>query len=183
MIAQFFYFVGNIVKKSWETPSSLFTSNPSKVTERPANLHKTSKETRDHACQLITVPALFYWNKVFELRLESHKIKQINAPLRFTNVAVLVCLIKVINIISEQKSACTFTDNTTHLSIKTDKITFFWMLDPVSTLSKKPQNYRGAIQPCIVYWGSTNLKDEYAPIKTWIKILMSLGQFCCSQQT
>ena len=32
----------------------------------------------------------------------SHKIKQINAPLRFTNV-VLVCLIKVINISSEQK--------------------------------------------------------------------------------
>ena len=51
-------------------------------------------------------------------------MKQINAPLRFTNVAVLVCLIKVINIISEQKSACTFTDNTTQLSMKTDKITF-----------------------------------------------------------
>ena len=52
----------------------------------------------------------------------SHKIKQMNAPLRFTNV-VLVCLIKVINISSEQKSTCTFTDKTTQLSIKTSKIT------------------------------------------------------------
>ena len=32
----------------------------------------------------------------------SHKIKQINVPLRFTNV-VLVCLIKATNIISEQR--------------------------------------------------------------------------------
>ena len=32
----------------------------------------------------------------------SHKIKQINASLRFTN-AVLVCLIKVTNIIAEQR--------------------------------------------------------------------------------
>ena len=39
--------------------------NP-KVTERSAGLHKTSKETRDQACQLITVPALFYQNNVFE---------------------------------------------------------------------------------------------------------------------
>ena len=31
----------------------------------------------------------------------SHKIKQINAPLRFTNL-VLVCLVKVTNISSEQ---------------------------------------------------------------------------------
>ena len=32
----------------------------------------------------------------------SHKIKQINSPLRFANV-VLLCLIKVINMRSEQK--------------------------------------------------------------------------------
>ena len=81
--------------------------NP-KVTERPANLHKTSKETRDQACQLITVLALCYQNKVFEpwkdfeLRMVSHKIKQINAALRFTNV-VLLCLIKAINSSSEQQ--------------------------------------------------------------------------------
>ena len=39
--------------------------NP-KVTERPANLHKASKETRDQACQLIAVPARFktdFWTK------------------------------------------------------------------------------------------------------------------------
>ena len=40
--------------------------------------------------------------KTFELRMVSHKIKQINAPLRFTN-AVLVRLIKVANISSEQQ--------------------------------------------------------------------------------
>ena len=39
--------------------------NP-KVTERPANLHKTSKEIRDQTRQLITVPALFHQNKVFK---------------------------------------------------------------------------------------------------------------------
>ena len=39
--------------------------NP-KVTERPASLHKTSRETRDQACQLITVPGLLYQNNVFE---------------------------------------------------------------------------------------------------------------------
>ena len=39
--------------------------NP-KVTEVSAGLHITSKETKDHACQLIRVPALFYQNNVFE---------------------------------------------------------------------------------------------------------------------
>ena len=43
-----------------------------------------------------------------------------------------------------------------------------------STLSKKPQKYRGAIQPCIVYRGSTNHKDEYKRNKIVIKIPMSL---------
>ena len=75
LIAQFFLF-GNILRKSWETPSFFLVcdENP-KVIEVLANLHKASKETRDQACQLITVPA--------------HKIKQINAPLRFTNVVSL----------------------------------------------------------------------------------------------
>ena len=40
--------------------------------------------------------------KTFELRMVLHKIQQINAPLRFTNV-VLVCLVKVTNISSEQQ--------------------------------------------------------------------------------
>ena len=104
----------------------------------------------------------------------SDKIKQINAALRFTNV-LLACLIKVINISSEQKRACTFTNKTTQLSIKTGKITFPWMGDPEEIVflkirwykqqigslhyPKKTQKYRGAIQPCIVYWGTTNLKD------------------------
>ena len=38
-------------------------------------------------------------------------------------------------------------------------------------LSKK-HIYVGAIQPCIVYWGTTNLKDEYAPNKIVIKIFI-----------
>ena len=52
-----------------------------------------------------------------------------------------------------------------------------------STLSKKPQNQRGAIQLYIACWGTTNLKDEYKPNKKVTKIFMSLGQFCCSQRT
>ena len=40
--------------------------------------------------------------KTFELRMVSHKVKQINASLRFTNV-VLLCLIKVIKISSGQQ--------------------------------------------------------------------------------
>ena len=64
--------------------------NP-KVTERAANLHKTSKETRDQACQLLksrrySIKTRFSnLEKIFELRRLSHKIKQINAPLRFKN--------------------------------------------------------------------------------------------------
>ena len=37
----------------------VYNENP-KVTEVLANLHKASKESRDQACQLITVPAPFY---------------------------------------------------------------------------------------------------------------------------
>ena len=37
---------------------------------------------------------------------------------------------------------------------------------------QKTQNYGGAIQPCIVYWGTTNLKDKYAPNKIVIKIFI-----------
>ena len=43
----------------------VWDENP-EVTERPANVHKTSKQTRDQACQLTTDPALSYQNKVFE---------------------------------------------------------------------------------------------------------------------
>ena len=44
------------------------------------------------------------------------------------------------------------------------------------TLSKK-HNYGGTIQPCIVYWGTTNLTDEYSPTKIVIKafIFVELG--------
>ena len=38
-------------------------------------------------------------------------------------------------------------------------------------LSKK-YTYVGAIQPCRVYWGTTNLKDEYASNKIVIKIFI-----------
>ena len=39
----------------------IFDENP-KVTVRPDNLHKASKETRDPAFQLIIAPAQFYQN-------------------------------------------------------------------------------------------------------------------------
>ena len=61
--------------------------------------------------------------KTFELRIMTHKIKQINTPLRFTNV-VLVCLIKVTILFQNKESPFTFTDKTTQLSIKTGKIAF-----------------------------------------------------------
>ena len=41
-----------------------------------------------------------------------------------------------------------------------------------STPSKKHITMVGAIQPCIVYWCTTNPKDEYAPNKTLIKIFI-----------
>ena len=46
-----------------------------------------------------------------------------------------------------------------------------------SKLSKY-QNFGEAIQPCIVYWRTTNLKGEYEPNKITIKIFSfgSLGQ-------
>ena len=52
------------------------------MTERPVNLHKSSKETRDQACQLITVhysiKTMFSkLEKTFELRMVSHKISGI----------------------------------------------------------------------------------------------------------
>ena len=50
----------------------------------------------------IFFPSAIVSKQTFKLRMVSHKIKQINAPLRFKNV-VLVFLIKVINISSEQK--------------------------------------------------------------------------------
>ena len=101
LIAQFFFF-GSILNL--------------KVNERPANLHKAFKETNNS-------PSVILSTQTFELRMVLHKIKQINPPLGFPNV-VLVCLIKVINISLKQKSACTFADKTTQLSIKTGKITF-----------------------------------------------------------
>ena len=97
--------------------------NP-KVTEAPANLHKASKKIRDQACQLITVPPPVLSKQTFELRITLHKIKQINAPLSFTKI-VYFCLFMVVDISSpfKRKSACTLTDKTTQLSIKTGKIT------------------------------------------------------------
>ena len=41
----------------------------------------------------------------------------------------------------------------------------------------------GLFDHALVYWGTTNLKDEYAPNKIVIKVFTSLGQFCCSQET
>ena len=37
---------------------------------------------------------------------------------------------------------------------------------------QKTQKYGGATPPCIVYWGTTNLKDEYVPHKIVIKIVI-----------
>ena len=118
--------------------------------------------------------------KTFELRMVSHKIKQINTPLRFTNI-VLVCLVKVTNISSEQQNCIYLSrqkytiinqnwQNDIHLNARSwndlkrsldgslkkyyfcrhaDKNNRDW----ASTLSKKTQNYRGAIPPCISLLG------------------------------
>ena len=37
---------------------------------------------------------------------------------------------------------------------------------------QKTQKYGGATPPCIVYWGTTDLKDEYVPHKIVIKIVI-----------
>ena len=39
------------------------------------------------------------------------------------------------------------------------------------SLSQK-HNHGGAIQPCIVYWGTTNLQDEYSANKIVMKIFI-----------
>ena len=66
-----------------------------KVTDELANLNKISRDIRDQTCQLITVPELYYQN-TSELRLTSHKIKLINAPLRFTMVVLFVCFLRLL---------------------------------------------------------------------------------------
>ena len=59
----------------------------------------------------------------FKRRMTSHKIKQINAPLRFTKL-VFVSLFKVIIASTSFKTniAYTFTNKTIQLSSKTGKI-------------------------------------------------------------
>ena len=65
LIAQIFFF-DYYSKKILGNAFFLACDENPKVTKKPASLHKTSKETRDQARQLITVPALFYHNNVFE---------------------------------------------------------------------------------------------------------------------
>ena len=107
LIAQIFFF-GNILRKSWEMPSSLFAMKITKwLRGRPIFTRLLKKlEIRSvnwWQSQCYSIKTRFSnLEKTFELRMVSHKIKQINAPLRFTNV-VLVCLIKVTNISSEQQ--------------------------------------------------------------------------------
>ena len=140
--------------------------------------------------------------KNFELRMVSHKIKQINASLRFTNV-VLLCLIKVIKISSgQQKCIYLYRQNCTMMN-QNRQITFPWILDlgiiargvlmgawrnsifedtMIRTTGIGPLHYPkkhriivGLFHHALVYWGTTNLKDEYAPKKIVIKIFMGLG--------
>ena len=50
----------------WKTPSSLFAMKIAKWLRVWLIFTKILKETREQACQLIIVPALFYQNNVFE---------------------------------------------------------------------------------------------------------------------
>ena len=62
--------------------------NP-KVTDGLANLHKASKEIRD-SMSTDNSPRDILSKQILKLRMTSHKIKQVNAPLRFRKV-VFVC--------------------------------------------------------------------------------------------
>ena len=171
------------------------------MTERPANLQKASKKSRDQACQLITVPALFYQNNVFEpwkdFRTKNgvalNKTDKCSSDIHKCSAF----LIKIINISSEQQK-CMYLYRQNYTIINQNRQNhiplnarswndlkrildsslkkYFWRhadtnnRDWASTLPKNIQNYCGAIQPCIVYWGTTNLKDEYAPNKIVNKI-------------
>ena len=58
LIGQFFFF-GKILRAMGNAFFLVCNENPI-VNEGLANLEKAPKEIRDQACQLITVPALFY---------------------------------------------------------------------------------------------------------------------------
>ena len=131
LIAQFFFF-GNILRKNWNRLSSLLAMKiPKWLTGWlifTRLLKKLEILTYNSPSAILSKTRFLNLEKNFDLRMVWHKIKQINASLRFKNV-VLLCIIKVINISSEQQKRITFTDKTTHLSIKTDKTTSHWMLD------------------------------------------------------
>ena len=133
LIAPIFFF-GNILRKSWEMPSSLFAMKiPKWLRGRPIFTRLLKKlEIRPVSwwqSQCYSIKTRFSnLEKNFELRMVSHKIKQINASLRFTNV-VLLCLIKVIKISSgQQKCIYLYRQNCTMMN-QNRQITFPWMLD------------------------------------------------------
>ena len=148
--------------------------NP-KVTDGLANLHKASKEIRD-SMSTDNNPRDILSKQILKLRMTSHKIKQVNAPLRFRK-ALFVC--------SRLTRSFFHLKEYTHIHYKQNctiinqnsQSTSLWMLDPEmiwrgdtliwTTLfpihtKTGPLHCGGAIQPWIVYWCTTNLNDEYS---------------------
>ena len=68
-------------------------------------------------------PSAILSKETFQIRLTSLKMKQINAPQRFTK-AVFICSFKIINVSPpfKTKSSYKFTNKTTQLSINPRKI-------------------------------------------------------------
>ena len=69
----------------------LVCNENSKVTEGLANLHQVLKKNWRSGMSTDNSPTAILLKQTFGIRMASHKIKQINAPLRFTKV-VFVCL-------------------------------------------------------------------------------------------
>ena len=64
---------GSESKKKLGNAFFLICGENSKLTERPANLHKASKETRDQAFSIDNSPSAILSKQTFEVRLVSQK--------------------------------------------------------------------------------------------------------------
>ena len=90
--------------------------NP-KVTDGLANLHKASKEIRD-SMSTDNSPRDILSKQILKLRMTSHKIKQVNAPLRFRKI-VFVCSRLTRSFFHLKDMHTYITNKTAQLSIKT----------------------------------------------------------------
>ena len=114
-------FFGKIPGERWETLSSLSVIKIPKQLRDWLIFIQHSKKSE--ILPTDNSPRDISTKQTFELKMTSHKMKHVNASLRFSKV-MFVCLFKVINVSPpfKTKSAYTFTNKTAQISVKTGKI-------------------------------------------------------------